>query len=256
MAAKDKQERVERAARQREEREQAARRFRVKVTAGVLVVVVALVAMTAWGLSRATPQDEKPLVEPSGVTAEHGVLRVADGAADPVPVVVYEDFQCPACKAFEAEVGEWLDQAVERGEVSLEHRTVAKLDRASSTEYSSRAANLAMCVVDADGPKAFADVHRLLFAEQPPEMTAGLPDERLVEIGEEAGVGVDVLEPCVADRRFDRWLDDANDAFDDAGHGGTPTVLVDGEPVVAEVDGQQLVPGLAQLQAAVAAARG
>ncbi|WP_019145994.1 DsbA family protein [Aeromicrobium massiliense] len=255
MAAKDKQERAARAARQREERERAARRQRVKVTAGVVAVVVALVAMTAWGLGRAESRDEKPLVEPSGVTAEHGVLRVAEDAADPVPVVVYEDFQCPACKAFEAEAGEWLDQAVDRGEISVEHRPVAKLDGASTTEYSSRAGNLALCVVDADGPEAFADVHRRLFAEQPPEMTAGLDDDRLVEIGEEAGVGVDVLEPCVADRRFDHWLDDANEAFDDGGHGGTPTVLVAGEPVVAEVDGQQFVPGLAQLQQAVADAR-
>lgn len=234
--------------------ERAVRRVRTRVTLGVLAVVVALVALTAWGLSRSTPQDESPLVEPTGVTDDRGVLHVADDASDPVPVVVYEDFQCPACRAFEAEAGAWLEQAVEDGEVSLEQRPVAMLDGASTTEYSSRAGNLALCVLDADGRERFAAVHRLLFDEQPAEGTAGLDDEQLVELGQRAGVGVDVLEPCVADRRFDRWLAESTDAFEDAGHGGTPTVLVDGEPVVAAA-GAQYVPGLADVQAAVAAAR-
>ena len=93
--------------------------------------------------------------------------------------MVYEDFQCPSCKAFEENVGSTLATDVSNGQIQLEYRPVAFLDRASTTNYSSRALGTAACALDDGGPTVFTKLHDLLFTHQPAEGSAGLTDGQL-----------------------------------------------------------------------------
>ena len=65
----------------------------------------------------------------------------------------------------------WASRAI----VKLVYKPVAFLDRASTTNYSSRALDAAAAVVDT-APGSFQAFHDLLYANQPEEGSAGLTD--------------------------------------------------------------------------------
>ena len=109
---------------------------------------------------------------------------------------------------------------------------VAYLDRLSSTRYSSRAAQASGCAADAGVFPAYLD---LLFAEQPPPNSAGLPDDRLIALGRQAGAG-DEFAQCVQDERYAGWTRSVTEAAAQAGVTATPTVLVNGTPVPRTAD--------------------
>ena len=51
------------------------------------------------------------------------------------------------------------------GKVKVDYRMVAILDDVSTTEYSSRALNALMVVLDTSGQDAYLAYHRLLYDE-------------------------------------------------------------------------------------------
>ena len=105
------------------------------------------------------------------------------GSADaPVTVDLYEDFQCPNCKAFEAESGSTLAQLVADGTVQAHYHGMAFLDTSANDQYSTRALNAAAVVLATAGPDAFQTFHDLLFANQPAEGGSGLTDDQLVAV--------------------------------------------------------------------------
>lgn len=218
------------------EAERRRRLVLVSVAVGVLVLFAALIG---FGLYRSQQSATGGGTVPSGATAE-GVV-VGDPQA-PVTLDVYEDFQCPACRQFERISGPTLDQMVREGTVRVVYHPVAFLDRMSSTNYSSRASAAAGCAADAGVYPEFA---KRLFVQQPPEGGDGLPPETLISIGQTAGAGPD-FAACVREDRYAGWTARLTDAASRAGIPGTPTVLVNDQPV------EDLTPD--GLRAAVAAA--
>ena len=250
-SASDRKQRAERAEQMRKEREKADRRQRNLISAAIVVVVVALIALGAWAVSSAGEDDKPvgPLVAPAHTNASYGVdytTADAGGAAgaEPVRVVLYEDFQCPVCKSFEEQNGAHLDDLVKKGEITIEYRIFAFLDDQSSTDYSTRSANAAMAVLDEGGPAAFKAFHELLFANQPPEGGSGLDDETLIDLAKQAGVtGIDA---DVKDQTYTPWVRKALEAGRADKIGGTPTIVIDGKTVAPTQD---------DIDAAIAAAK-
>lgn len=212
------------AARQIREDEKKRRRRSLAIQVAVVgAIVVAIVGGTVYALQSSDNGTTESA--PAAVNAD-GAYVVGDPDA-PVRLQVVEDFQCPACQAFETAFGETLDEYAESGDVAVEYRGIAFLDRASTTEYSSRALNASACVMEAGDTEVWREFHRQLFLQQPPEGGAGLPDSELVRIADEAGAG-DVAT-CIDDRRYDDWVEATTRASGDDGINSTPTVLVDGE---------------------------
>ncbi len=209
--------------RRKVQREQSRRRnlTRGAVAAAVLLVVVGV------GLLVQTQRGTDPAAgPPGGSTGAQNQSIVVGRPQAPVTVVVYEDFQCPACKQFEEQSAEYLKSLVDDGKVRVEYRPIAFLDKASTTAYSSRALNATGCVIDRS-PASFQKFHDLLFGAQPAEGSAGLPDSRLVSLAREAGAGD--VDRCVKDRAFSAWTKGVTDQSSKDKVVGTPTVLVDGE---------------------------
>ena len=134
-------------------------------------------------------------------------------------VTLTEDFQCPVCRDFEQRSGAFLEDLVERGEVTINYRPISFLDRSSTNGYSSRAANAAMCVLDVGGAEAYKEFHDLLYANQPDEFTAGPSDAEL--IADAAQVGVAGVDSCVRKKRYGPWLKKAYNAAMKDGFRGT-----------------------------------
>ncbi|OFI39237.1 disulfide bond formation protein DsbA [Arthrobacter sp. SW1] len=147
-------------------------------------------------------------------------------AGKPVKVVAYIDFICPICKDFEANYGEMLTKLRDEGKISLEYRALGFLDTRSTTNYSSRAANAAACVVNTSPDKysAFVD---LLFERQPAEGGAGISDNDLKKMATE--VGAASIDSCVEEKTFRPYVKVATQEAGVIGVTGTPTVFIDGK---------------------------
>lgn len=249
----ERQQRAARAEQMRKEREKADRKQRNLITVGIVVVVVALIAVAGYAINDTNKKNKTvdKVITPASSTKDYGVdytTEVATGkpATDPVKVVAYEDFQCPACLNFEQQSGAFLADAVAKGEITMEYRPISFLDHQSNgNRYSSRAASAAMCVLDNSGVKAYKKMHDVLYANQPAEGSNGLPDTSLIDFAKQAGVtGID---SCIRSERFVPWVGKATEASRDQKVSATPTVLVDGKQIKT--------PTPEALQTAIAAAK-
>lgn len=257
----ERQQRAARAEQMRKEREKADRKQRNLISVGIVVVVIALIAIGGYGIKSASDDNklETALNTPKNVNDDYGIVynqEAATGtapaadAAAPVKVLLYEDFLCPGCGALEQTAGSFLSGAVESGEIEIEYRPYSFLLQQSTNEYSQRAWNAAACVYDQGGAKAFKDFHDILFANQPEEGTAGPEDPELIDFAEQAGVtGIDT---CVNKQTFGRWIEDAREKGQDDGVTGTPTIRIDGKDVSGA---NNTIASVADIQAAIDAAK-
>ncbi|HLP22628.1 MAG TPA: thioredoxin domain-containing protein [Microbacteriaceae bacterium] len=152
-----------------------------------------------------------------------------------VTIVMYVDYMCPFCKAFEAKYGPTIDKLVQSG-ATLDLHPVAVLNsKSNGTNYSTRAANAFACVADAEPEKARL-VNDALFEHQPPEYSTGLTDDELVKIVTDVGVtNPQKLSDCIRKGTFRNWVTSASyRAFSSLPNAnvktlqGTPTVVVNG----------------------------
>jgi protein-disulfide isomerase len=212
----------EKAAQLRLEADRKAARQRT-VIAGILVLVVILVAVGITVFVRSLPTHS---ATPRNLV-DGGILVGNTNAK--ATVELYEDFQCPVCKQFEESAGSTLEELTKSGQAKIIYRPVAILDWASSTGYSTRALNMVAATVDSN-PAAFDKLHDSLFANQPPENSAGLPDDKLIELAVAAGANKDVVTKAAKEQPFKDWTkkqsDDLSKRFPP---GGTPTVVVNGK---------------------------
>jgi protein-disulfide isomerase len=195
------------------------------VVAGVVLVVV-LVVVVVVQTSRTSTSDDA--AAPSSTTGDGYVIAV--GPADaPVTLDLYEDFQCPNCKALEDATGSTIDDLVAAGTVQVRYHGMAFLDTDDNDDYSTRALNAAAVVADAAGTDAYATFHDLLFASQPEEGGSGLTDDQLIAYALQAGAGGAAVESGITDLEYGDWVADATDQASKDGVTGTPTLFVDGE---------------------------
>jgi protein-disulfide isomerase len=219
----------ERAAAIRAEHERKERRTRTllvtAVVVGVLLIVVAVVVAVQAG--RDTTGEAGAV--PSGAVEEYALAMGASDAS--VTVTVYEDPMCPYCGLFEQASSDTLKKYADSGDVQVRYHMVSFLDSASTSDYSTRAANALGVVLDTAGPEVAVDFHDALFENQPPEGSAGLSDDQLVELAVEAGADKQAVEGPIADLEFEQWVVNATDEWSSRGFTGTPTVTVNDEKV-------------------------
>lgn len=121
---------------------------------------------------------------------------------------------------------------VEDGFLTLGFHPISILDRTSQgAEYSTRSANAAYCVAEADTSAVLPFV-QALFDQQPAEGTPGLADAELIRIASDAGVtGIDacIVEQTYAD--FVKSITQDTPIPPGANGIGTPTIAVDGRVI-------------------------
>ncbi len=218
----------ERAAAIRRERERAERRRRGVWVGLMVVAVLALVVGIGYAVQSSRDTSGATARPPAGAVGDYGVPHGETDA--PVTVTVFEDFMCPFCGDFEAASGAVLDDLVASGEVRVDYRALAFLDRLSNgTDYSTRAMSALGVVLDRAGPEVAITFHDLLFENQPEENSDGLSDDELVQLAVEAGADEAAVRGPIEERAFEQWVANATDAASKAGVAQTPTVQVDGE---------------------------
>lgn len=140
----------------------------------------------------------------------------------------YEDFQCPHCAAFEKSFGPTINKMIDTGAIAADYYMVAILNSAVNDQYSTRAANAAYCVADADDSATkdvFRRFHTALFSQQPPEGSPAPDDKALIETARQAGVVGSVPE-CVEKGRNNEMVEGLASATK---INATPTIRINGE---------------------------
>jgi protein-disulfide isomerase len=201
-----------------------ARRMWVTIAAVAVLVIAGLAGWAVYASQRAGSY-----VAPQHATANGDGLVVGSG---PKTVEVYVDFMCPHCKVFEESAGGTLNQMAAGNKIKLVSHPVAYLDRFSTTNYSTRASAASGCASDAG---KLTEYSQTLFANQPPENSAGLSDDQLIQLGHTAGISGSGFDTCVRDGKYKPWVQHVTDAATARGVTGTPTVFVDGKQVEASL---------------------
>lgn len=209
--------------------DERARRRRALTQVGVVIVLVVVVlGVTVGVLAVNDGDDDTPtgsVVTPTAINTDGGFY-----AGDPngtVTVTMVEDFQCPACRQFEALNSELLQQyAADGSGVRLEYRPIAFLDNQSTTKYSTRALDAALCLTD-QNPAFFLPFHNLLYVNQPEEGSAGLTDKQLVSYGVQVGADEATMSTCVDAGTYDAWIKQHTKQTLETVE-GTPSVYVNG----------------------------
>ncbi|MEU6202921.1 thioredoxin domain-containing protein [Micromonospora musae] len=200
------------------------RRRRRTIWVSVTAVAVVLIAgLIGWGVWSSQKSDD--FTAPKN-TAEGGTGVVV--GSGPVTVDIYEDFLCPVCKQFQDTTGATVDQLINEGKIRAVYHPVAYLNRFSTTEYSTRSSAASGCAAD-EG--RFAEYAKALYQQQPPEGSAGLTDDKLIDIGAGVGLNRDDFGSCVRDSTFKAWTEHVTDTASRNNVTGTPTVIIDGEQV-------------------------
>ena len=248
-----------------------ARKRRWVIQFGVAVGILGVAAIVSgiiWGGHKT-----EPLAFPENMPS-NGVVLIGSGNGESIEAVsyaalkpgqdarlpttdpeklniqIYQDYVCPACRAFEASNLQKIEQLVAKGQAILEIHPISILDRASAgSRYSSRAANAAACVATYS-PAAFSAYNTILFDNQPAEGGAGLTDKVLVSLAKDAKVEkLDDIRNCVNNEFFKDWV--AKTSYDIFNSGkpvpgtvdviarGTPTVIVNGVQYTGPIDDPQ-----------------
>ncbi|WP_028937156.1 thioredoxin domain-containing protein [Pseudonocardia spinosispora] len=192
--------------------------------AGIVVVVLFAVAV-GFGVYRAQSKatEAAGAVPPAATTT-----GVPVGKPDaPATVDIYLDFQCPVCRIYEETVGPAIDSLIANGSAKVIYHPLAFLDQASSDQYSTRSSSAAGCASQAN---VFPQFAKLLYANQPPEGGAGLPDSQLIALGKQAGAP-DSFAQCVTNKTYKGWSAKLTDEASKAGVNATPTVMVNGKKI-------------------------
>lgn len=234
------------ALRQQQEMEERTKRNKRVLFAGiglaavVVVVVMAIVIFQSISKSSGVTEDQQT---PPNSTAGYGLLlNGTKPEAEKPHLVVWEDFQCPACKAYEETYGPIVEQLVDEGKITAEIRSAYFLDGAAS--YGpSRMAAIAAAAADTVGK--YTEYHDVVYANQPTE-GVGYPSSQLRDdFAKQAGITGDDLkrfQDLFDSRAFADFTEKAQEKFVADGIGGTPSYLVSGQKLeFASQDGNMLI---------------
>jgi protein-disulfide isomerase len=252
----------EKARQLRLEQRKKDRRNRVLLKGGIVVALVAVVAVVAYVITTSIPT-----VGPGPANMASDGLHIGEGMAvqktaalnpeaKPVPskpdpsgtvaeIRIYVDYLCPLCGDFDTTNSEQIANWVESGAATVEIHPVSVLtSKSAGTQYSLRAGNAAACVAN-HSPEDFYTFNSALFADQPAEGTAGLSDDELKDVVKKAGVSSNVskIESCIDDGTYETWVRAAtkralagpipNSSI--PAITSTPTVLVNGKQYVGDL---------------------
>ncbi|MFZ2511238.1 MAG: thioredoxin domain-containing protein [Gordonia sp. (in: high G+C Gram-positive bacteria)] len=238
----------------------------IAVIAGVLIYVLNRDGGEAVDAASPTAETSAPVGStPAGQTSTGSASGSAPSAGTPrmefligagdrapvkvptVVVTVIEDYQCPACAQFNQRFGDTLTQIIATPNAAVEFVPISFLDRASTTNYSSRAWNASICVANSSSENYanWLTFQSLLLTQQPAEGGPGLTNEALAEIAGQAGAND--VQDCILGETYRAFAEPhTQQVLAQPGFAGTPTVRINGEDYTlstpqalkAEVDAQ------------------
>lgn len=181
---------------------------------------------TAYPNQPTTQQGNATPAPGQKVNVSVGHLPVLGDKNAKVTVIEFADFRCPFCEKFFTDTeSSIMRDYVNTGKAKYAFRHYAFLGPASIV-----AANAAEC---ANEQGKFWDFHNYLYKNQPPESdTSMYTVDNLTTATGNLGMNTSQFKDCLSSNKYQKNVDGDLADGQKAGVSGTPTVFVDGIPVV------------------------
>lgn len=166
---------------------------------------------------------------PVTMNADGSVTMTQPGVTRPV-LDVYEDFQCPPCRAFERANGGLIQQLAALGKIKVVYHPFTIFSGQPQLANSTRAWAAAKCAPAAK----WVAFHNALFAGQP-ELTVvgGFPVGQLVQLGKNVGIAGQGFVTCVQSQRYAAQDVTVSNRVIGNGPDGLPTLRLNGRLLTA-----------------------
>ncbi|MFC6082842.1 DsbA family protein [Sphaerisporangium aureirubrum] len=211
---------------QREADRRRDRRRRLITVSAAAAAVLAVLGGGWWYVQSGMSEAPTANLAPIAVQGDGTVVMARAGVSKPV-LDIYEDFQCPACQAFERASAATVKNMAAEGLVKVVYHPITIFSEEPASGNTMRASSAARCVPDGRQWMAF---HDRLFKEQPPETSKGFAIADLIAWGKDSGVTAPGFSACVtsvkhaqAQAAFTKKVIDARLVTQ-----GTPTLRLDG----------------------------
>lgn len=235
LSRAERREADRRAQQARLERARKERKQQTIIGVIVIIVVLALLAVAGVAVYRNThPSAEEQAstetsnqayealqavsVKPSVADDKGGILISKDGygksVADAPTVGIYMDFLCPGCGNLNQQLDQDLIKMMNAGQVNLDLHFMSFMDRYSTDNYSTRAANVALAIADNDSnPDHLLSFMTNMYKSdfQPGEGSEyeSVSNDEIKQQALDAGVSEDTLAKAF-DGTYDDWLTAVN----------------------------------------------
>ncbi|MEI7797131.1 MAG: thioredoxin domain-containing protein [Actinomycetes bacterium] len=192
------------------------------ITRWLVIGMVALVVVVGAGISIFNNTSKKTAVLPTAASVKDGYGIVFNGDLKPV-IDIWEDFQCPSCKAFEGTNGDALRALVVEKKAKIVFHPLSFLG-----PESVYAANGAACAADQG---KFLEYHALMYKNQPAENSGAWSNEGVIATAAAAGVTGPEFEACVNKGKYAGWVGNVGSEGSKQNINSTPTVFINGKEV-------------------------
>ncbi len=192
------------------------------ITRWLVIGMVALVVVVGAGISIFNNTSKKAAVLPSAASVKDGYGIVFNDGLTPV-IDVWEDFQCPSCKAFESTNGAALKALVVEKKAKVVFHPLSFLG-----PESVYAANGAACASDQG---KFLEFYEIMYANQPAENSGAWINEGVIATAAAAGVTGPEFEACVNKGKYADWVGNVGSEGSKQSINSTPTVFINGKEI-------------------------
>ena len=190
----------------------------------VLIVVAAVLsARTLRGVhSSASPSFEN--------------LKIKGPKNAPVHLVVYSDFQCPACKLAVAPIEALRNQFGDSLKIEFRHYPLERPHK-----WALTAASFAQCTAEQN---KFWEFHNRLFEAQEIWPTSPDPVAFFAGIIQELGLNIQQFESCIQNPATMTQVRKEQSLGNKQGVQSTPTIFINGQMLVGSVQLKEKGPGI------------
>jgi len=195
------------------------------VTRNLVLGMVALVMIVGVAISFGTNRSNTNAVIPASVEKSEGYGIVFNKELSGVPKIdIWEDFQCPVCRNFEAinakQIKDWID---------AKKVTVVFHPLSFIGAESAYMANAAACAAD-EGK--FLQYHEALYVNMASAENSGKWNpQSLVALGNQLGISGAKFEGCVNNGIYQDWVNNVAADGSAKNVNATPTVFINGKEI-------------------------
>ena len=195
------------------------------VTRNLVIGMVALVVVVGVAVSFTSNKAKESAATPSSVEKSEGYGIVFNKELTNVPKLdIWEDFQCPVCRDFEAVNGAQIKQWIEQRKVKAVFHPLSFIGA-----ESGYLANAAACSAD-EGK--FLQMHEALYANQAAKENSGKWNiQTITNLAMDLKITSQKWGDCVTGSKYASWV---NNVAADGGKkniNSTPTVLINGKEI-------------------------